>query len=541
MFTLRDYQAECNAAIHAHICNRQDNPCAVLPTGAGKSVTMAALMHDWYVQSPHVRGCILAHRKELVQQNHDKLAAFYTDCEIGMYAAGLGERDHHSQMIFASIDSIYKKAGEFAPFDFLFVDEAHRIPPSGTGKYRQFIAEATKMNPDLRVVGWTATPYRMGCGPICHKDYILNKVCYEAQITDLIAQGYLCNLRSKVGRASPDLSGVRRNSGGDYVVSSLAEATNRADLVGAAVSDALSKLQSESRRSAIFFCVDVEHCHRVSNELSKYGITAPTVTGKTPKKERDRIIRGFKNRAIKVVCCVNVLTEGFDAPHIDTIVLLRPTLSPGLFAQMVGRGLRIDESKEFCLILDYAGCIEEHGPLDLLGSEDRVPMYVCKECDESFPRPLRICPGCGTPIPPREIERLEAAEEAERRMHERKAAERAILSGEPEVVECQAVTTSPHIKPGAPTSIKVQYRVCIGNSLRYVNEWVCLDHESFARHKACEWYRERFGRNAEIPTVSDALNDMFFSQRLMEWTKTITVKRQGKYLRVVGYNEPLKD
>jgi len=498
-------------------------------------------MHDWYVQAPHVRGCVLAHRKELVGQNCEKLRSFYTDCEIGIYSAGLGERDHHSQMIFASIDSIYKKAGEFAPFDFLFVDEAHRIPPAGQGKYRQFIAEATHMNPALRVVGWTATPYRMGCGPICHPDYILNKVCYDAQITDLIAQGYLSNLRSKVGRATPDLSGVRRNSGGDYVVSALAEATNKGDLVTAAVSDALSKMQLEQRRSAIFFCVDVDHCKRVSKELSKYGIHAPAVTGKTPKKERDRIIRSFKDRVLKVVCCVNVLTEGFDAPHIDTIVLLRPTLSPGLFAQMVGRGLRLHESKEFCLVLDYAGCIEEHGPLDLLGTGERVPMYICQKCDESFPRPLRICPACGTPIPPREVERLEALEEAERRMHEAKATQRSILSGEPETVNVDSVTVAPHVKPGAPTSIKVRYRVCLGNQIRWINEWVCLDHENFARHKACVWYRERFGQNAEIPTVPEALNDMFFSQRISEWTRTITVKREGKYLRVVGYNEPLKD
>jgi DNA repair protein RadD len=534
MFTLRPYQAACNAAIHNHICTREGNPCAVLPTGAGKSVTMAALIHDWYQEAPWVRGCILAHRKELVQQNHDKLVA-YLGRDVGIYSAGLGRRDHDAQMTYASIDSIYKKAGEFPAFDFLFVDEAHRIPPSGQGKYRQFIQECQKMNQNLRIVGWTATPFRMGCGPICHKDYILNHVCYEAEITDLIKQGYLSNLRTKVSGIKPDLSGVRRNSGGDYIVNSLADAVNKGDLVSATVGRAISYIQEAHRKAAIFFCVDVEHCKRVSEELAKYGIEAPAVTGKTKKRDRDRIIENFKAKRIKVVCCVNVLTEGFDAPHIDTIVLLRPTLSPGLFSQMVGRGLRISPDKDFCLVLDFAGCIEEHGPLDLLGSGDTVPMYTCAKCDESFPRPLKTCPACGWEIPPREIERLEQQDEAERRMHEAEASKKAILSGEPQTYEVHSVSVGPHLKPGSPNSIKVRYRC----GLNWYNEWVCLDHPNYARHKACEWWRVRFGN--DIPTVSDALNDMFLAQRLAEWTRTITVKREGRHMRVIGYNQDLKD
>lgn len=540
MFELRQYQSDCKDAIHAHICTKDTNPCAVIPTGGGKSIIMAAVMHDWYIQAPHVRGAVLQHRKELALQNYEKLAAYYTDCEIGIYSAGLGRRDHDAQMMFASIDSIYKKAGEFAPFDFLFVDEAHRIPPAGQGKYRQFIAESTRMNPSLRVVGWTATPYRMGCGAICHKDYILNEVCYEAYITDLIRDGYLCDLRTKVGKIKPRLSDVKRNSGGDYVVKSLSEAVNKGDLVSSTVSNALAYMAESGRKSAIFFCVDVEHCHRVSKELSKYGIEAPAVTGKTKKRERDRIITNFKEKRLKCVCCVNVLTEGFDAPHIDTIVLLRPTLSPGLFAQMVGRGLRTDSSKEYCLVLDFACCIEEHGPLDLLGTGDSIPLHVCAECDESFPRPLKACPNCGWMIPPKEIERLEKAEEIERRMHEAQASKKAILSGEPVVYKVSAVTAGVHNKPGSPASIKVRYRC----GVEWFNEWICLNHENYARRKACDWWRERFGPG-DVPRVADAINNMFFSQRLvervMEWTDTITVKREGRHNTIIGYNDTIKD
>jgi DNA repair protein RadD len=284
----------------------------------------------------------------------------------------------------------------------------------------------------------------------------------------------------------------------------------------------------------------------VSGELAKYGVEAPAITGNTKKADRDRIIVNFKAKRIKCVCCVNVLTEGFDVTHIDCIVLLRPTLSAGLFAQMVGRGLRIDPGKEFCLVLDFAGLIDEHGPLVLLGTGDVVPMFVCAKCDESFPRPLKTCPACGWDIPPREIERLEKQDEVERRMHEAEASHKAILSGEPQIYQVHSVSIGPHNKPGAPTSLKVRYRVILSKGtaidrcgLSWYNEWICLDHEGYARHKAADWSRARFG--GDVPSVADALNDMFLAQRLSEWTKTITVIREGKHMRIIGYNQPLRD
>jgi DNA repair protein RadD len=498
---------------------------------------MAALIHDWYQAAPYVRGCILAHRKELVQQNHAKLTAYLTDCEVGIFSAGLRRKDWDAQILFASIDSIFNRAGDFAPFDFIFVDEAHRIPPSGDGKYRTFIAGCRELNPNIRVVGWTATPFRMGCGPICHKDHVLNEVCYEAGITELIAQGFLCNLRSKVGDATPNLDSVSRNSGGDYIVKSLARATNKGDLVAEAVSEALAIMSAERRKSAVFFCVDVEHCHAVSKALAKHGVKAPCITGKTKQETRDRIVEGFKAKRLHAICCVNVLTEGFDAPHVDTIVLLRPTLSPGLFAQMVGRGLRPDPGKDFCLVLDFADCIDEHGPLDLVGTGQKVVMAVCGDCKESFSRAARVCPVCGWGIPKIEVERLER-EEAERRMHGSKPFGRSILSTTPEIFPVDSVLVSQHEKLGSLPSLKVRYRC----GLRVFSEWICLDHQpgNYAYTKARSWWTKRFP-NVPIPSVAEALNDMFFAQRLADWTKTVTVRREGKYMRVIGYNAELSE
>lgn len=526
---LRPYQIECVDALHAHVCGKTTNPCAVLPTGAGKSVVMAAVIRKWHEQAPWVRGCVLAHRKELVQQNAEKLRAVYPDGGVGIFSAGLGQKDYDAPILFASIDSIYNKAGEFQPFDFLFVDEAHRIPPAGEGKYRTFIQGCKQFNPLLRVIGWTATPFRMGCGPICHADHILQEVCYEARITDLINDGFLSRLRSKVGVAQPNLSSVKRNSGGDYITKSLAGATNREDVITAAVSEAVRIIRAEGRSSVVFFCVDVEHCKRVSAELSRHDIYAPYLTGKTSTHERDRIVSDFKSRRLHAVCCVNVLTEGFDAPHVDCIVLLRPTLSAGLFSQMVGRGLRLSPGKSFCLVLDFAGCIDEHGPIDLLGLGQAVVMATCAECRESFSRAVRICPSCGWEIPKQEIDRLESSER-ERRMHGEKASSRSILSNEPETHCVDTVFVSRHVKPGSPDSVRVQYRC----GMSVFREWICLDHPGFAGHKAKKWWRERFGQDGV--TVNEALADMFVSQKLLEWTKTITVLRNGKHFEVIGYN-----
>jgi DNA repair protein RadD len=537
---LRPYQIECEDALDRHVREKPGvNPCVVLPTGAGKSISMASIIRKWHTGYPYIRGCILAHRKELVQQNAEKLQAWYPEGRIGIFAAGLGRKDYDEPITFASIDSIYKRAGEFRPFDFLFVDEAHRIPPTGEGKYRTFINGCRRFSHRLLVAGFTATPFRMGCGPICHKNHILNEVCYEAGVQDLIRDGFLSNLRTKISECHPDTSEGRRNSGGDYITKSLAEATNKRSLIEATVKEAVHIIDAGNRRSVIFFCVDMVHCHAVSAELKKHGVIAPCVTGKTKTGERDKIIGRFKAKRLRAVCCINVLTEGFDAPHIDCVVLLRPTLSPGLFSQMVGRGLRIDPRKQDCLVLDFANCIEEHGPIDLLGKGQKTKLVICPVCREAFSKAVRVCPECGWEVPKQEVERLEAAEEKERRMHSDKASRKSILSGQPEILKVDKVTINAHIKDGAPPSLRVSYRC----GLRMIREWICIEHKGYAQKKAKEWLDERLGwtKKKEDVRVSDILGDFFSVQAIQDYTKTITVKKNGRHWEVVGYNKPAQE
>lgn len=519
----RPYQQEALEALHDHICTKDTNPCVVLPTGAGKSLVIAWAIQQWKKEYPPFRCCILAHRKELIQQNSAELQHIWPAGDIGIFAAGLNRKDRDNTILFASIDSIYDKAGEFEPFDCLIVDEAHRIPAKSEGKYRTFIEGCKRWNPKLRVVGFTATPYRMGVGSICHKDHILNEICYEANVADLIQQGYLCKLRSKIGQVDLDLSQVRRNSGGDYIVKSLSETVDRNDVVQAAIQDAMKIILAEGKKNVMFFCVDVQHAKDVSAELRKYGIDAPAITQQTGERERDRVCELFKKGVYSAVTNVNVYTEGFNAKQVDCIVLLRPTLSTGLYVQMVGRGLRPHPSKDDCLVLDYANCIQEHGPLDAIGAGE-VMLVTCENCGDVFSKATRVCPNCGWEIPKQTMEKLEK-EEREKRMHSSKASDAQILGAEPQELIVDDVTVHRHRKQGKPDSIRVQYRC----GLQTISEWVCLDHGGLAEKKARQWWKNRFGRaEARTITVDDALQDLFLAQKIAGVTETITVRRKNK-------------
>lgn len=524
---LRPYQAEALAALDEHLRNKPTNPCVVIPTGGGKSFIMAEAVRRWKESYPPFRCIVLAHRKELVDQNSKEFLGIAPEADVGIYAAGLGRHDTGHTITFAGIDSVYNKAGWFAPFDVIVVDEAHRIPVKGEGKYRTFIDECRRYNTNIRVIGFTATPFRLGSGPVCHKDYVLNEIAYEANVGDLIRDGYLCPLRSKVSASSPDLSRVRK-TGGDYNGRQLSEEMQKDDLVERAVSDALFHLDTEGRRCCVWFCVDIDHARAVESAVSLRGESCVSVTGKTSEEQRDAAVEGFRNGRFRHILNVNVFTEGFNVKQVDAVVLLRPTLSKGLYAQMVGRGLRTHPDKEDCLVLDYAHCIETHGPIDCLDAGS-VAVEVCGGCREVFPRGMRICPRCGWEIPKREIEERER-KERERRMHEERAAQLAILGSVPQSYPVSSAMCTRHCKDGV-ASLCVTYRC----GMQTFREWICLDHDGFPRRKAETWWRARFGDKDEVPSVDKALEDMFLGHHVASVTESVTVVRRGKYNEIIGY------
>jgi len=487
VLTERNYQREAREAVCHALSTSYDNPAVVIPTGGGKSFVIAECVRRWKERCPKFRVCIVAHRKELVDQNAKELIGIAPDCDVGIYSAGLGRHDTDHTVTFAGIDSVYSHADEFF-FDLIIVDEAHRIPVKGEGKYRTFIAESREVNPRLRVVGFTATPFRLDSGPIVGEDFILNRICYEAKTTDLIAEGFLCRLDSMVGDP-PNLEGIRK-SHGDYESKTLSDRMCEPELVANTVTSALEILGARNRRKCIWFCVDVVHCTTVADELKRRGESAEMIVGATPGGTRDALVANFKAGEFRHLLNVGVFTEGFNVKDVDAVVLLRPTLSKSLYWQMVGRGLRIHPDKDYCAVLDFAHLIEEHGPLSDGKARD-VGRYECKTCGHWYSKVFDECPKCKTPRvqdPPPE-EKKEPEGNYARRMHDDRAANADILGTRPTAHAVNDLFVGIHEKEGKPKSLRLTWRC----GLKCFSEWLCLWHGGFAAEKAKKRLEELTG------------------------------------------------
>jgi DNA repair protein RadD len=352
MLLLRPYQEAAKAALYGHLRARDDNPCVVIPTAGGKTPVMASVCKD-AVTSWGGRVLVLAHVKELLSQAADKLRSVCPEVPFGVYSAGLKRRDTDRPVIVAGIQSVYRRACELDAFDLVLIDEAHLIPPAGDGMYRQFLADALKVNPRLRVAGFTATPFRLKTGLICTPDGLLNAVCYEVGVRELVRDGYLCPPVAKAGRTPVDTNGLAVR-GGEFVADEAERLMDHEALVRAACAEVVE--HTRDRNACLIFAAGVKHGEHVVRVLAeRHGVDCGFVTRATRPNHRDDLLERFRQGRLKYLCNVNVLTTGFDAPIVDCVALLRPTLSPGLYYQMVGRGFRLHPGKANFLVLDFGG------------------------------------------------------------------------------------------------------------------------------------------------------------------------------------------
>ena len=530
---LRPYQQAAVDAVYNHLRSKDNNPCIVLPTGTGKSVVIAKIVSD-AVRQWNGRVLILAHVKELLEQNSGKVRAFCPDVPIGIFSAGLKSRDTDEPVIVAGIQSVYNKACDLGAFNLVIVDEAHLIAPDGDGMYRTFLKDMKIINPHVRVIGLTATPFRLKGGLICQPENILNEVCYEAGLKEMIAQGYLSPLISKAGRAEANLEGLHIR-GGEFIGDEIAAAMDNDEIVSSACLEIVNL--TRDRKSVLIFTSGVDHCKHVAEKIREYsGRECEIVTGNTPDLVRDEIIRRFKGETVaddlfgtpkpplKFLANVNVLTTGFDAPNTDCIVLLRPTNSPGLLIQMVGRGTRLspETGKTDCLVLDYGGNILRHGPVDMIrvkepgaGKGGDAPAKKCPKCLALIHAAYATCPQCGFEFPPSEKSRLSE-----------KASSAGIISGQIDYTDydVQDVYYCLHEKryadEGTPRTMRVDYQVGFDE---FKSEWVCPEHTGYARDKFVKWWKERAAFGCPIPnTARDAVS--LANQGLLAAPERITVR-----------------
>lgn len=483
--SLRPYQQAAVEAAFQFLREHEGHPALVLPTAAGKSHVIAALCRD-AVERWHGRVLVVTHVRELIEQNADKIQRLAPTLPIGIYSAGLKSRDTLAPVIVAGIQSVYKRACELGAFDLILVDECHLIPDSGEGMYRSFLDDMKVINPWMRVIGLTATPYRMNSGPICGPDRILNAICYEIGVRELIRDGYLSPLITKAGHEKADTSQLHVR-GGEFVTSEVEALMDDKHLVTSACHEIVN--YTRDRKSCLIFASGVQHATHIAQTLQGLGKGCACVFGDTLSGVRDQVLEEFRQGKLKYLCNVNVLTTGFDAPNIDCIALMRPTLSPGLYYQMVGRGFRLHPGKANCLVLDFGGNVLRHGPVDAIRIESKpngtgaAPAKECPKCHSLIATGFSVCPDCGYEFPP-----------PERNKHDARATDEGILSGQ------VTITTWPvtdvyyvvHAKrgapPDAPKTMRVEYQVSLN---RYYSEWICFEHDGFARQKAEAWWRRR--------------------------------------------------
>lgn len=301
---LRDYQRQAIDSLYEWFReNDTGNPCLVLPTGAGKSVVLAEFCREALANWPDTRILILSHVKELLEQDAEKIRILWPDAPLGVYSAGLGRRDVDAITV-AGIQSVYRKASEIGYVDIAIVDECHLLNHKDEGMYRNLLNELEAINPSLRVIGLTATPYRLGHGLITEGGAMFSALIEPVRIQELVERGYLAPLRSKGMELLLSVDGVRRR-GGDFVESELAEMVNTKANNEAMVGQTLRIAQG--RRSILVFCSGVQHAYAMRDLFREKGEIAEAVLGETDSEERARILEDFKAGRVRVITNNSVL------------------------------------------------------------------------------------------------------------------------------------------------------------------------------------------------------------------------------------------
>jgi DNA repair protein RadD len=521
MLTLRPYQKAAIAAIYEYYEKKSGNCCIVIPTAGGKSLVMAAFIEGVLKAWPDQRILIVTHVRELIAQNHAEMIGLWPEAPAGIYSAGLGKREAQARVLFAGIQSIHRRVREIGHTDLVLIDEAHLIPGNSSTMYRRFLDALSAINPALKVIGLTATPFRTDSGMLHEgKSALFTDIAFEAPVRELIDQGYLSPLVSKQPTTQLDVSKVGTRAG-DFIARDLAVAVDQDAITRAAVAEIID--YGKDRKSWLAFCSGVDHARHVAEEFRRRGITCRTIFGDTPKDERDAIIAAFKRGEIRALASMGVLTTGFNAPGVDLIALLRPTKSAGLYVQMVGRGTRLAPNKENCLVLDFAGNVRRHGPIDLVrpkrsgeGGGGEAPTKVCPTCDSIIALSAIECPDCGYEFPAREVKIAPTA-----------AALPVLSPKAPQWLPVHGVSYSRHDKLGGRPSLKVTYSC----GLKSYSEWVCIEHQGYARQKAADWWRKR-APDAPIPLSVD---EAILQAGELAHPSAISVRPSGRYFEISGY------
>lgn len=496
----------------ARASTRPDPILIQAATGAGKSLVMITEA----VRSPGI-SAILSARNKLVEQTAKTARTLTPD--VGVWSAGQSRRDI-SRVNVVSIQSADTLV--IPGLDTVIIDECHGM----SERHVRFLSR----HPNVRVIGFTATPWRQG-RPAYGEGCFFPTVNYSIGMRRLIDEGFLVR---PVARAMPDAWDARglEIRGGDYVTADLTRLVRDGGKIAAQVTDALPRLVGRNR--IVWTCVSIEHAEAVATVLAAAGERVVCIHSKS--RDPEYAMECFERGDVRHAVSVMMLSEGVDIPSVDAVVLMRPTRSPTLMVQTVGRGLRPSPGKLDCAVLDYGAIVENCGPVDApyiretrrRGGEREAPtIRVCSECLAYVPYDTPECPECG------HVERgvqRRLAEQAKELA--RKAAEIEMLArAQPEEFECISAVASQYVSSKGNNCIRLTFTVrdriqpihVYGSEHPY--SWQkCREHLYKLTPFRFNSWRECYDA---VPSFGRAL----------ETPRRVSVKQEGGYDKVIGvYN-----
>lgn len=544
------------------------NPVIAMPTGTGKSLVIGEFLRRALHTYPRVRAVMATHVKELIEQNANKMLEIWPHAPLGIYSAGLNQRDVIQPIIFGGIKSMVGKFPIFGFRDFLVVDEAHLVGTDADTSYLKFIKELTEggegcspnshnVNPYLNVILLTATPYRMGLGHLTNGDiatHVAFDLCNIEGFNRLMAEGYLCPLIPQPTQTEFDLSGVGFSKG-DYIQSALEAAVDKDEVTFACLQELVQK--GWNRRSWLIFASGIHHAEAIGNMLNTvFGIPTVVIHSKKTDKQNEAALKAWKSGEVRCAVNMNSLTTGVDHPACDLIGMMRATISTGLWVQMLGRGTRplyapgydLEDfvqrmasirasGKENCLVLDFAGNIKRLGPINdpliprlkSKGPPGDAPIKQCPACKTWAHTTARFCIACGNEFT------------FDTKLSKHAANEELIRSELPQIetFKVQRVVYSRHVTAATrkenpnlpdhllPFTIKVSY-YCEG--LKTFYDYKSLEGEGYNSKKGRDWFRqicpgEPPKTNADVLQL---VSQFRAPAQISVWVNT-------KYPRVMGY------
>lgn len=481
---LRDYQDTSRNRFWDGVA-KNEHPLLVLPCGAGKTPVGAAILDD--CMKWQGRAILVTHVKELALQMLHKLQLINPNLYPSVCSGSLGSHDTDAGIVIGTIQTLVRRIEDLGHRDLVLIDEAHLLGPNPESSYQKLIKGLTEINPKLAVGGMTATPWRLRQGEIFGEGATFSRVVFEISIRELIERGYLVPVTSK-DAMDIDLSQVKiSRATGDYWEGELEAAFRAVDNVTRSVDDMLAR--ASTRKRVIVFTTGQEHARDVLACLRDRGRKAELVLGTTPQSRRDGIIEDFKRGEFEFLVAVRCLTTGFDCPETDCVVLFTATISPVLYSQMVGRGMRPAEGKKNALVLDYGGNAMRHGPIDNVQPPRKpgertgdAPTKRCPGCREVVFAGCHFCPECAYAF--EFASKLDALD-----IH---AADSDLMNAPvapPVDVPIAGWEYRIHRKPNKPPVLRIIYQFDLYPE---ASEWIPFESmDRYGQLKARRWWKER--------------------------------------------------